>query len=182
MSNESQELQGVTFISEKPSLKLSGVKNAPKGVVQFVNGSFYTEDQVLIKTLRNFIQTKPAVSQLVRELDLAQAAKVVAAFEQKLLRQNQAVKGSMNSAVQQQMLGTDAGKALAMNEAVANNLPPEAGEELADQMKGAMQLTENSQETVQNNDGFIPDPEAVAKQDAESQERDAAVQTLLNVG
>ncbi len=184
MTNTEQlpEMNGVTFISDKSDLRLSGVPGIKGGILRFVNGSFYSEDQNLIKVLRSYIKNKPHVSQLMREIDMSQAAKVIHAFEQQNLSRHRAVKGGFTGAQQNEMLRTsEAGKAMAMDEAIAQNMSPETGVEMHDQIDKAMQVTEDSAQIVKDGTGFTPDPGVVAANAAKDAEVKETVKTVTNL-
>ena len=183
-NTESQpsDLTGVTFISDKPQLRLCGVPGVKENMLRFVNGSFYTENTSLIEFLRKYIKNKPQISKLIREIDMSQAAKVVHAFEQESLNRHRAVKGGFTAGMQQEMLRTsEAGKAMAMDEAVANNLNPEAGVEMAEQIGNAMQVTEESSQIVKDGAGFIPDPAVVAANAAKDVKVAEEVKNVTNL-
>lgn len=131
-----------TYTSSAPSLKIPG-----DPTIQFVNGTFDTDEEDVVKYLDGLIETRPNISQLVRKLD-REAAEKIALAHQATVQANKGMVDSSNLAES--------------NSATAEMLARD--KQLhglkTDQVEGDLQLTESGAGKVvtDNGDGFIPTP------------------------
>jgi len=144
------EVMFVSVSAPKPKISM---KNGARLV--FENGSLTLNDddpqqKEYIDELRHSIKTRPAVSQLIREVDLEKGAEVVRKHQEALAAKTRAIGGALSST---HLAAVKMGADMAH---MANNPDPEAAKTLAAAIQaGDLTPTVKSGEVVRNKEGFI---------------------------
>lgn len=140
----------VSISAPKPKISMADGKR-----LVFEDGALTLDDsdkkhKEWIDELRDSIKNRPAIAQLIREVDFEKGAEIVRKHQEQLAAKTKAIGGALSSShLAAVKLGADMAH-------LANNPDPEAAKTLAAAIQsGDLTPTVKSSEVVRNKEGFV---------------------------